>query len=257
MKSWQLILLIAVIPAGLALLVGVNNLSRLQDSMRVHHTQAEQVQVMEDQWQRNQEAIRSREAAILAQQEEAAELRSRLEAASTQIESLDARIAVLTNKIDFINSIDYRPPVDVWWEAAVEQEMKQVKAQIAQEDKQIALIKAHLANRLAIHEEQNARIQEMADEAGYWSGSIIPSHVDTVVTQVYPDWGFVVIQAGQEEGVVKGAQLEVMRDGTKVGMVLVTEPLSHESVANIIREAGVPGQFVQVGDRVIKKDRSS
>src|SRR5690606_27379906 len=63
----------------------------------------------------------------------------------------------------------------------------------------------------------------------------------TSVRTVYPEWGFVVLGAGNNQGVMEGATLVVRRGGSEVTRLKVTELYQNTSVADIL-PGGTPPQ---------------
>ncbi|MDA7618544.1 rod shape-determining protein MreC [Verrucomicrobia bacterium] len=73
--------------------------------------------------------------------------------------------------------------------------------------------------------------------------------LEGAVLSVDADWGFVIIDVGENHGVRQNGQLMVSRDGKLVGKVQISSVESERSVANVL-----PGWLqtnIQVGDAVI------
>ncbi|MCB1278065.1 hypothetical protein [Prosthecobacter sp.] len=71
------------------------------------------------------------------------------------------------------------------------------------------------------------------------------------VVAVNYDWGFVVIDAGKATGLTEDTKLIVTRGAQTVGKVSVMSVDGRNSLAAIVPNAVVNGQFIMPGDRVI------
>lgn len=74
----------------------------------------------------------------------------------------------------------------------------------------------------------------------------------STIRKAFNTWGFVIIGAGDEQGVVNRAQLDVTRGGQPICKLLVTTVEPGECVAEIIPGSMSPGQAIQPGDDVSK-----
>ena len=74
----------------------------------------------------------------------------------------------------------------------------------------------------------------------------------STIRKAFNNWGFVIIGAGDEQGVVNRAQLDVTRRGQPICKLLVTTVEPGECVAEIIPGSMAPGQAIQPGDDVSK-----
>lgn len=75
--------------------------------------------------------------------------------------------------------------------------------------------------------------------------------MESVITAVSPDWGFVVIGAGTSSDFTPQTALLVKRDGKLIGRVRPTKIEQAQTVADVIPESLAPGVRLQPGDRVI------
>ncbi len=71
------------------------------------------------------------------------------------------------------------------------------------------------------------------------------------IVAVNPDWGFVVVNAGESRGVTEATQLLVVRGTQTVAKLSIISVQGNRTVANIIPESVVGGQSIAPGDRVI------
>ncbi len=84
---------------------------------------------------------------------------------------------------------------------------------------------------------------------------VIRGEFQSNVKRAFNKWGFVVINGGNDQGVVDRAQLDVYRRGQPICKLLVTSVDPSEAVADIIPGSLAAGQTVQTGDVVVKTVR--
>ena len=78
----------------------------------------------------------------------------------------------------------------------------------------------------------------------------VPESFAATITQVYPEWGFVIIGAGNQQRAAENAQLSVRRGGVEIGQIKVTDLFQNRSVADVVRGSVADGVSIQPGDRV-------
>jgi len=81
--------------------------------------------------------------------------------------------------------------------------------------------------------------------------------MESVVTAVNEDWGFVIIGAGSNTGFTPQTKLLVKRDGRLIGMVKPSSIEPSQVVAEIDADSIAPGVRIQPGDRVILGEPAS
>lgn len=81
--------------------------------------------------------------------------------------------------------------------------------------------------------------------------------MESVITSVNQDWGFVVIGAGSNTGFTPQTSLLVKRDGRLIGRVRPTAIEPKQTIADIDLESLASGVRLQPGDRVILANPSS
>ena len=75
--------------------------------------------------------------------------------------------------------------------------------------------------------------------------------MESVVTAVNEDWGFVVIGAGSNTGFTPQTKLLVKRDGRLIAEVQPSSIEPSQTIAEIDKDSVAPGARIQPGDRVI------
>jgi len=81
------------------------------------------------------------------------------------------------------------------------------------------------------------------------SGESLPS-LKTSIRSIYPTWGFVTLNAGNNAGVTATSTLDVVRDGATIAKLLVTSVESRSASASIIPDSIAHDVTLMVGDRV-------
>ncbi len=77
------------------------------------------------------------------------------------------------------------------------------------------------------------------------------STLKTSIRSIYPNWGFVTLNAGNVAGVASNSTLDVVRDGNTVAKLLVTSVEGRTSSASIIPDSVLDGVVLMVGDLVV------
>ncbi len=139
---------------------------------------------------------------------------------------------------------------------ALQKEMNQIRAQVEEAEIEVVQMEGAAAaakveaDRLAkVTEELKALRTDQ--EAG-----LIRGEFQSEIRNAYNQWGFVVVQGGNDQGVVNRAQMDVYRRGQPICKLLVTSVEPTYSVADIIPGSLAPGQSVQMGDTVVKTVRA-
>jgi hypothetical protein len=83
------------------------------------------------------------------------------------------------------------------------------------------------------------------------------STLKTSIRNIYPNWGFVTLNAGNVAGVASGSILDVVRDGNAVAKLLVTSVEGRTSSASIIPDSVIEGVVLSAGDLVVPGKISS
>ncbi len=78
----------------------------------------------------------------------------------------------------------------------------------------------------------------------------VPDNFAASIAQVYPQWGFVVLAAGNEQRAAEGATLAVLRGGVEVAQLKITDLLQNRAVADVLPGTLSDGVTLEPGDRV-------
>ena len=96
----------------------------------------------------------------------------------------------------------------------------------------------------------NPRSTPVSKTIGDVEGGKVPETFSASISQVRPEWGFVVIGAGHRQRVAEGAVLAVRRGGAEVAQVKVTEVFQDRAIADVLPSSVADGVTVRAGDRV-------
>jgi hypothetical protein len=100
-------------------------------------------------------------------------------------------------------------------------------------------------------ESNQAEIGRLADRSASRDARIRLNAMESVVSAVNDDWGFVIIGAGSNTGFSPQTKLLVKRDGRLIAEVKPSSIEPSQTIAEIDPETVAPGARIQPGDRVI------
>ncbi len=156
-----------------------------------------------------------------------------------ELEQIIGEIASAQDLIDKVGDIE-----------AIEKDMvgKQMEVQRLSQDL------ASARNREMIARGRQKAIQSRIDEflkleRDQLNGNI-RERLTASVSGVYDGWGFVVINAGDKQGVFPKAELDVLRQGNAIARLQVTNVEPGRSVASIVPGTLQEGQTIRPGDLV-------
>jgi hypothetical protein len=96
--------------------------------------------------------------------------------------------------------------------------------------------------------------KQIADAKGkfddFANNRSLPS-LKTRIRSIYPNWGFVTLAAGNNAGVVANSNLQVVRDGKTIAMLLVSAVESTSASASIVPDSLANDVTLMVGDQVV------
>lgn len=115
----------------------------------------------------------------------------------------------------------------------------------------IAANEASLSNLTAQNTAAQAEAVRRKDELDtFGRGESLPS-LKTSIRNIYPTWGFVTLNAGNNAGVTASSSLNVVRDGATIARLLVTAVESRSASASIVPDSIAPDVTLMVGDSVV------
>ncbi|MFT5465029.1 MAG: hypothetical protein ACI8UO_000115 [Verrucomicrobiales bacterium] len=255
MEAWKVILLVAALPllgaAGLAYMNGEELKKGIEarelEESRVGTATTNKAKLVKDR--------DKAKADIATKTGERDEKKGRLDQAKGNISDADLKIKTLNDDIKLADTEIERYTalrIALGQIDEIERKMAGLRTSIESVTKEVSNAGNLLAVARAKKEETQADIDRRVTENKNRKASIITKDIDTQIKAAYNDWGFVVIDAGDADGIVLNATLDIVRQGKPICKVLVTDLEPSQCSANIIRSSLMPGQSVQVGDSVIK-----
>lgn len=254
MEPWKVILMVAAVPTLIAaVLSGMNNssISALQAESGRKQNLVEQkksdLTTLQDKLvtaTNETTAATAETTALTAELDEAealiAEKDVEIQAKTTQVADSESKIKMFDDLVNLVGEINKVTEII----ATKKMEVDQIGQEVTRANNQFAIVDAH-------NQDQLREIGVLEGEAANRKRGGLPRDVTSHVKQAFNDWGFVVIGAGDVEGMVPNAVLEVTRQGKPICKVVVTEVEPSQAVADIIPSSLTPGQLVQVNDQVI------
>ena len=98
--------------------------------------------------------------------------------------------------------------------------------------------------------EQASELASRQKEQAEYRAALAKNGEEYPVLSVDPQWGFVVIGAGQGSSIDPNTVLLVTREGRSIGKLKVTSLEKNQTVADIIKDSVPSGMSIQPGDRV-------
>lgn len=255
---WKVLLVIASVVLGGALYLSYDNMGAVKVIATEVDEQKETLKAREDSLAETTAEVAQLEQSILKLQDEAAALQtSKIDLDAKLVEgeanqrTLDANLVTAKEDLEKAKTL----MGDVVLIEGIQKEMLQIRTQI--EESEIEL--TQLEGAVAAAQVERERLAKVAAELEALrvdqQAGVIRGDFQSTIKKAYNQWGFVVVDGGNDQGVVNRAQLDVYRRGQPICRLLVTSVEPNESAADIIAGSLAPGQTVQVGDTVVKSVR--
>lgn len=256
MDPWKVILIVAILPTLGSITLSVMNRGTLVETLETRNLQQTKVDDGKKALEKAKEELAKLEADAKTLEQEAelmgVDLTSMKIAVSEQelmIQSLTDNIATADTRIAKIEEVKTLfGEID-----AVSQKIAAANEEIVTLQTNVTKAEESLASANARKQESEIQIERMDAMAKFRKTGSIWSDINTKVKSAYNDWGFVIIGAGDAQGLVPAATLDVTREGKPICKLLVTEVEVNQATADIITATLLPGQTVQVGDTVTKR----
>jgi len=129
--------------------------------------------------------------------------------------------------------------------------LKRLKAQLVESEAGIADEKMQLAELTRQENDGKAKIASLEQLISNYTQGVSLTSLNTSISAVYRSWGFVILAGGDNEGVVPGSTLDVIRDGAVIAKLKVTAVEQGRAAADIILESLEHGTQLQAGDIVV------
>lgn len=166
-------------------------------------------------------------------------MKADIEDKTKQIEANTQELAAFREKVDKIPNIrDLAPKMK-----AMRMELEELTQNITDNEASLANLTAEDLATAADAKKRKEKLDILA------SGESLPS-LKTSIRSIYPTWGFVTLNAGNNAGVTATSTLDVVRDGAIIAKLLVTSVESRSASASIIPDSIAQDVTLMVGDRV-------
>jgi hypothetical protein len=256
---WKVLLVIASVVLGFALFLSWSNMGAVKQRLAEVGEQKATLEQRTASLAKTNEEIAQLTQSIQMLQDEAESLQTKkvdfdaklVEGEANQ-RALDAGLVTAKADLDKAKLL----MGDVVLIEGIQKEMIQIRTQI--EESEIEL--TQLEGAVAAAQVERERLIKVAAELGALrvdqEAGVIRGDFQSTIKKAYNQWGFVVVNGGNDQGVVNRAQLDVYRRGQPICRLLVTSVEAGEAVADIVAGSLAPGQTVQVGDTVVKAVRA-
>ncbi len=135
--------------------------------------------------------------------------------------------------------------------------MKAMRVELEELSQSIADNEASLANLTAQNTATQTDATKRKEEFELLSkGESLPA-LKTSIRSIYPTWGFVTLNDGNNAGVNSNSTLDVVRDGETIARLLVTAVEGRSASASIIPDSLAVDTTLMVGDRVMPASKDS
>jgi hypothetical protein len=256
---WKVLLVIASVVLGGALYLSYSNLDAVKGKIA---EVAEQKAILEERTAslaKTNGEIAAYEQSIQMLQDETETLQtSKIDLDAKLVEgeanqrSLDASLVTAKSDLEKAKSL----MGDVVLIEGMQKEMLQIRTQIEESEIELTNLEGAVASA-QVERERLAKIAaELVALRTDQEAGVIRGEFQSSIKKAYNQWGFVVVNGGNDQGVVNRAQLAVYRRGQPICRLLVTSVEPGETVADIVAGSLAPGQMVQVGDTVVKMARA-
>lgn len=252
---WKVLLVIASVVLGGALYLSYSNLDAVKGKI---DEVAEQTAIRNERTAslaKTNGEIAAYEQSIQMLQDETETLQtSKIDLDAKLVEgeanqrSLDASLVTAKSDLEKAKSL----MGDVVLIEGMQKEMLQIRTQIEESEIELTNLEGAVASA-QVERERLAKIAaELVALRTDQEAGVIRGEFQSSIKKAYNQWGFVVVNGGNDQGVVNRAQLAVYRRGQPICRLLVTSVEPGETVADIVAGSLASGQMVQVGDTVVK-----
>lgn len=206
---------------------------------------------MRTEWMQSEKDIFEKQKADLdaqtaALKQESAELQIKYDRIGGEVERTAAKMEEVLRGIAGLVGMDSDSEMDEIAEkaSAMAQENLELEKKVAQEEASINALNKQIEGYLA----RSAAARQLNKDR---QARISPPELDCKVITSDSQWDYVILDAGINKGIVIGSRLAVMRGDKKICELNVTLVETSRSSCDIVYSTLLPGESVQVGDRVI------
>ncbi len=206
---------------------------------------------MRTEWMQSEKDLFEKQKADLdaqtaALKQESAELQIKYDRIGGEVERTAAQMEEVLRGIAGLVGMDSDSELDEIAEkaSAMAQENLELERKVAQEEASINALNKQIEGYLA----RSAAARQLSRDR---QARISPPELDCKVITSDSQWDYVILDAGINKGIVIGSRLAVMRGDKKICELNVTLVETSRSSCDIVYSTLLPGESVQVGDRVI------
>lgn len=135
--------------------------------------------------------------------------------------------------------------------SALTKSIESLRSQLEENSQSIEAKNVQLANLQAEEARISADTENRKKKIELYSSGASFSSLKSSIRSVYPTWGFVIINAGNQAGVIANSTLDVIRDGEKIAKLLVKSVENSSASASLIPDSIKQGISLEVGDLVV------
>lgn len=135
--------------------------------------------------------------------------------------------------------------------ANIPEKMKEIETERDNKKRQLAELETNVEGAQKVVDGNHADIASLAEREANRNKRFRTNAMQSVVTAVNNDWGFVVIGAGSNTGFTPQTRLLVQRGGRLIGEVKPSSIEPSQTIAEIDEDTLAPGARIQPGDTVI------
>lgn len=186
------------------------------------------------------------DAQTAALKQESSELQIKYDRIGGEVERAAAQMEEVLRGIAGLVGMDSDSEMDEIAEqaSALTQENLELEKKVAQEEASVNALNKQIEGYLA----RSAAARQLNKDR---QARISPPELDCKVITSDTQWDYVILDAGINKGIVIGSRLAVMRGDKKICELNVTLVETSRSSCDIVYSTLLPGESVQVGDRVI------
>jgi septal ring factor EnvC (AmiA/AmiB activator) len=129
--------------------------------------------------------------------------------------------------------------------------MNQLKTTIAQNEAQVGDAKKATETKQAEVKKVQDQLEDIQKRINDHKKAFDRNSMTATIVAVNNDWGFVVIDGGQNKGITSDTKLLITRGTTTVGKLNIVAVEGTKTVANIVQDSLRSGLAVAPGDKVI------
>ncbi len=173
-----------------------------------------------------------------------------LKRAESDIEQAGKQVEAKQNKIgEYKKQITNLPP-GVTLET-MNEDVNKLKQSIADNEGQVTKVQEQVAAKDGEVKKTQAKLEGIIEKIESRKKLFDRNSLNATIVAVNTDWGFVVIDGGENKGITADAKLLVRRGQETIGRLNIIGVDGNKTVANIDQKSVRPGVSVAPGDRVI------